>query len=68
MNNICPHCEVYRDVRIISQDEEVTIKGKKVISKTTFYKCSFCNEEFMSPDQMNDALLKAHEEYDRLYS
>ena len=65
MNQICPNCEKITDVQHTKTDEEITVKGERIIVPVEYYKCLECGADFDDPKSKHDPLAIAYKEYRR---
>ncbi len=61
---VCPHCEALRDVEVVSDAEETTVKGVVVLAEVVYSRCTTCLGEFSTPAQMDESLNNAYRGYD----
>lgn len=59
----CPACENHDDIRIISQEREITIRNRTIKVIEEVRKCSKCGEEFLIPAIDKDPLASAYRIY-----
>jgi hypothetical protein len=55
-NNMCPHCECFREIEIIRRPEETIVIDTPVTAEIVISKCCTCKEEFSTRDQMVESL------------
>lgn len=63
----CSRCGATRDIEIVEQVEQVTIKGKEVSFNAHYSRCLTCGNEFEAPGQLDENLEAAREAYALLY-
>jgi putative zinc finger/helix-turn-helix YgiT family protein len=66
MKGMCPICEDFREIEIISKSEKTTVKGLEVEALAHYSICSHCNNEFSTSDQMDVTLTNAYNAYREL--
>lgn len=65
---ICPHCEDVRDIICLKSKETTDVKGLPVTATTFYSKCSKCDKDFSTPDQLDKSLKNLYKEYERVYN
>lgn len=63
MKTICPVCEDFRDVEVLTTVEETSVKGETISAEAVYSKCKSCSEEFSTPEQMAASLENAYRIY-----
>lgn len=63
MNTFCPNCEKETEVFLENRNEEYQIRGKPILVKSQFYRCSVCGEEFATSKQMDAAVREGYRKY-----
>ena len=64
----CPYCEKEHDVKVIEQEETITVRGEDFSAMTKYYLCPETEEEFETSDSHYDPLADAYEQYRRKYN
>ncbi len=65
MRAFCPHCEVERELELLSTSRDYEIRGEHITVQVEEYKCTECGNLFDSPDSYPDPLDIAYREYRR---
>ena len=68
MNTMCPFCEKFTNVEVLSNLETRIVKETEITTLALYSKCSVCNNEFSTPDQMDQTLKNAFNEYRRIHN
>ena len=66
MKGICPICEDFRDIEVISKSEITKVKGIEVETFAHYSICTDCNNEFYTSEQMDETLTNAFNEYRKI--
>lgn len=67
MKSICPNCERITECSQHQAQETYTIRSEEISVTATFFKCDECNEEFENPDEEEDYLQVAYNQYRQKY-
>jgi len=62
----CPQCEAVTNVELVAREEYVKMKGQNISFTACSYRCTECNEEFDTPETLDQNLEVAREEYARV--
>jgi len=66
MKGICPICEDFREIEVISKSEITKVKGIEVEALAHYSICTHCSNEFSTSDQMDETLTNAYNEYRKI--
>ncbi|MFH1134599.1 MAG: type II TA system antitoxin MqsA family protein [Pseudomonadota bacterium] len=61
----CPVCEKRTDVKLISKNDFIEVRGEKFEINSKYYKCDSCGESFWGPELGDDPLSLAYDAYRR---
>lgn len=59
----CPYCEEEHDVRVIEQEETVSVRSEDFTVMAKYYVCPEIGEEFETSDSPHDSLADAYRQY-----
>lgn len=65
MRAICPNCERETEIEVVSQEEEIVVRGEPITVHVEFYRCTECGAEFRDPQSPDDPLEEAYRVYRR---
>jgi len=66
MKRICPNCERLSEVSFKNEIKEYEIKGEKIEVEVKYLICSDCGEIYFDPNEAEDPLELAYNEYRRM--
>jgi len=63
----CPICEKESNIRKVSKEEEILVRGEPIKTTVTSRKCSECGGEFLDTTDSNDPLKSAYRKYRKVH-